>query len=97
MLATALWVGIAATLGFELLTCLGRFVLRLRSREITVRYTRGVRIHHGFVGAAMAPPSFLITADPVSQAIVLGLATGLVASDLLHHFVVLPLATGQFD
>lgn len=93
-------VVLGATLAFEFLTCVGRFGLGFRSREIAPRYkkfTFGIRIHHGYVGAAVLPPGLLAEGSPLVQLALLGLAGGLILSDLLHHFVVLPLLTGQFD
>ncbi len=91
---------LATTVVFEVLTCAGRFFLGLRSREIAPRYKRytlGVRIHHGYVGAVAVPPSFLVSSDPVFSPIFLAVAGGLILSDLVHHFLVLPLTTGEFD
>jgi hypothetical protein len=91
---------LATTVVFEVLTCAGRFFLGLRSCEIAPRYKRytlGVRIHHGYVGAAAVPPSLLVSSDPVFSPIFLAVAGGLILSDLVHHFLVLPLTTGEFD
>jgi hypothetical protein len=91
---------LATTVAFEVLTCAGRFFLGLRSCEIAPRYKRytlGVRIHHGYVGAVAMPPSFMVSSDPVFSPVLLAVAAGLVLSDLVHHFVVLPLITGEFD
>jgi hypothetical protein len=86
--------GVALTLGIELLCCLFRFVFRMRSREIQARWL-GVRIHHGYTGVALFPALFFL---PSMWAAWIGaVAVALVLSDLLHHFVVLPLATGQRD
>lgn len=90
----------AFTLLFEALTCLGRFGLGLRSREIAPRYqkyTFGVRIHHGYVGAAVLPPPLVGAFDPWTQCLLVGVAGGLILSDLIHHFMVLPLLTGRCD
>jgi hypothetical protein len=100
MSLTILAVALASTFIFEVFTCAGRFGFGFRSREIAPRYKRytfGVRIHHGYVGAAAVPPAFLPVMAPPAQAVVLGLAAGLIVSDLIHHFVVLPILTGQFD
>jgi len=100
MLTTFLLVTLASTAAFELFTCLGRFLFGLRSREIAPRYKRftlGVRIHHGYVGAAAVPPVFIVGMDVFSQILVGAVAAGLILSDLVHHFVVLPLTTGKCD
>ena len=98
--ATTLTLTLAATALFEVLTCVGRFGLKLRSREIAPRYkkyTFGVRIHHGYVGVMGVPPAFLPGVDPAAQTLLIAVAAGLILSDLLHHFVVLPLLTGKCD
>lgn len=91
---------LATTVAFEVFTCAARFFLGLRSREIAPRYKRytlGVRIHHGYVGAVAVPPSFLVSSDPVFSPMLMAVAAGLILSDLVHHFLVLPLTTGEFD
>ncbi len=97
--ALLLWTA-GATLAFEAITCLGRFGFGFRSREIAPLYKRctfGVRIHHGYVGAAAVPPTFLVGMEPALQVALGAAAGGLILSDLLHHFVVLPILTGEFD
>lgn len=100
MIATLLWAA-ALTAVFEAVTCAFRFGLDLQSTRDTgflARFTGGIRIHHGYVGAvascAALPggSAFLAT-----WALRIGLA--LLVSDLIHHFIVLHWTTGdhQFD
>jgi hypothetical protein len=78
------------TLAFELLTLVLRFGFSLESTRdtaSTVGYlTSGVRVHHGYVGVYW-------------ERRLAAVGGGLLASDLVHHFVVLWLLTGspQFD
>lgn len=100
MLWTTVLLTAAATLLFELVTCIGRFGFGIRSAQIAPkyrRYTFGVRIHHGYVGAFALPPAFAVSPDPLVQAALLAFAGGLILSDLLHHLVVLPLVTRGRD
>ena len=91
---------LATTVVFEVLTCAGRFFRGLRacaSAPRSKRYTLGVHSHHGYVGAVAVPPSLLVSSDPLFSPIFLAVAGGLILSDLVHHFLVLPLTTGEFD
>lgn len=94
--------GLAAGLLIEALTCALRFGLRVQSTRDTGflgQFTFGYRVHHGYVGlifviAALGPS---LSRRVRRWAFRAGLA--LLLSDLLHHFVVLWIATGspQFD
>ena len=101
MWLTLLWLTLGTTALFEIVTCIFRFGFKMRSREIAPRfkkYTLGMRIHHGYVGAVMIPPTLLLV--PEGSFLALGLlafGAGLILSDLLHHFVVLPIFTGRMD
>lgn len=86
--------GLALTLGIELLCCVFRFAFKMRSREVQARWL-GVRIHHGYTGVALFP--VLLFIPPMWAAWIGAIAVALVLSDLIHHFVVLPLTTGQCD
>jgi hypothetical protein len=95
-------VGLAAawTVGFELLTCLFRFGLGLRSKVYANRYRRftlGIRIHHAYFAAAVLPAAYAVPMEGWLRDILAAAAAGLVFSDLLHHFVVLPILTGEFE
>lgn len=90
----------AWTAGFELLTCLFRFGLGLRSKVYANRYRRftlGIRIHHAYFAAAVVPLALGVPMEAWLRDVLLAASAGLVFSDLLHHFVVLPIVTGEFD
>ncbi len=88
------------TLVFEALTCAGRFGLGLRSRVyagLYLRYTFGVRVHHAYFAAPLLPAALLTPLEAGAREFAVAVALGLVFSDLLHHFIVLPLLTGERD
>jgi len=84
----------------ELLTVFLRFGLGLRSGtqgSRIGRLTRGLRIHHGFIGVAL-----LVTSLPFGPASVAGTALffsgiALAFSDVIHHFLVLWPLTGAAE
>jgi len=92
---------LALTIAFELLTCFLRFGLGLRAgrQERFLRtITFGVRIHHGYLGLVLLAVSWcFLHGDLRTWGLRIGIA--LVASDLMHHFLVLWPLTGspQFD
>ncbi len=88
------------TAGFELLTCVCRFGFGLRSKvyaERYRRYTLGVRVHHAYFAALVLPAALMVPMEAWLQRALVAAALGLVLSDLLHHFVVLPILTGEFE
>ncbi len=96
-----IWGAVAGAL-IEALTCLLRFGLRVQSTRDTgfLRHvTLGYRVHHGYVGlvAIVVALSPFLSGRVRRWTLRAGLA--LLLSDLLHHFVVLWIATGspQFD
>jgi hypothetical protein len=96
-----IWGSVAGVL-IEALTCVLRFGLRLQSTRDTGflgRFTLGYRVHHGYLGllALLVATCPLLRRQVRRWAVRVGLA--LLLSDLLHHFVVLWIATGspQFD
>jgi hypothetical protein len=97
----AVWtMGLAA--GMELLTLGLRFGLGLKSREATrglARWTRGVRVHHGYVGAAVMLAGTTPALPAVWTGALLVVGGALLLSDLVHHFAVLWPLTGspEFD
>jgi len=89
---------------FEILTCVLRFGFALESTRDTAstigRLTLGVRIHHSYIGIACIALAFwLETRFPKSSFHLLAIGIGLFISDMIHHFVVLWIVTGnpQFD
>ena len=89
----------------ELVTLVSRFGFGLQSTRDTQflgAWTLGYRIHHGYIGLVglvlvglMSPKG----GEGKWRQRLLILSIGLIASDLVHHFVVLWLTTGspQFD
>jgi hypothetical protein len=87
---------------FEAVTLFFRFGLGMQSTRDTkwlARWTRGLRIHHGYVGAAALGPFLLAPINPVAGDVGVIVAGALILSDLAHHFLVLWPLTGspQFD
>ena len=99
----ALW-SFLGTVIMELITVLFRFGFNLQSTRDTAStvgvLTHGIRIHHGYFGILLLILAIVWfrSRPPVSRwLMVIGLA--LVASDLVHHFLVLWPLTGspEFD
>lgn len=96
---------IALTLLFEAVTVLFRFGFKVEATRDTAKYiarwTRGIRIHHGYWGVPLLILGVALLATsmgPIQAAawsVILGLA--LIKSDLMHHFLVLWPITGNHD
>jgi hypothetical protein len=89
---------------FEILTCVLRFGFALQSTRDTAfsigRLTMGMRIHHSYTGIACAGLAFWLEQRfPKSSFHLLSIGIGLFISDMIHHFLVLWIITGnpQFD
>ena len=90
------------TLVFELVTLVLRFGCGLRAGTVTApvgRLTGGLRIHHAYVGVLISALVVLAGKLLTETAFVWGLALGLgmVASDLVHHFIILWVVTGSHE
>jgi hypothetical protein len=62
--------------------------------------TRGLRLHHGYFGVAVAALAWCVPVLGIAlRNLLLMVAIGLLVSDLVHHFLVLWPITGspQFD
>lgn len=88
----------------EILTCVLRFGAKLESTRDTAstigRMTFGLRIHHSYIGAAIALLAvFLLDRYPRLARCCLIAGAALIFSDLIHHFAVLAYFVGdpQFD
>jgi len=97
-----LWATLITAAIIEAVTLFFRFGLRLQSTRDTrwlARWTGGIRIHHGYVGAVAIGPFLLAPLAPVVADIGVIIAGALILSDLAHHFLVLWPLTGspQFD
>lgn len=92
-----LWIAIL-TLLFEAMTAALRFGFGLQATQSTAfigNLTFGIRIHHGYLGIILLLFS-LIPALPIYfRNILLILGSSLLLSDLIHHFIVLWLITGD--
>ncbi len=83
------------------MTCIGRFGLGVRGTRSTrwlAPFTFRLRVHHAYTGALLAAVAAIALPAASSWRLVLvcaGLA--LLLSDVIHHFVVLPLLTGATD
>lgn len=96
---------IGLTLAFEAVTILFRFGFKVQATRDTARYvarwTRGLRIHHGYWGVpllALGTAALATSVGPAQAAawlVIVGLA--LIKSDLMHHFLVLWPITGSHD
>lgn len=88
------------TVAIEVATVVLRFGFKLESTRDTAStvgmLTHGIRIHHGYIGVlALVAALCLLKAAPILSRWVLVLGIALVASDLIHHFVVLWLVVGD--
>jgi hypothetical protein len=89
------------TAAIEAFTCVMRFGAGLQATQDTwflKSVTGGLRIHHAYLGAAAMLASWL-AAHGEWRTWGLRIGIALVLSDLVHHFLVLWLVTGdpQFD
>ncbi len=91
------WIAIL-TLLFEAITVILRFGFGLQATQSTAfigNITFGIRIHHGYLGVILLLVS-LIPALPVNvRNILIILGSSLLLSDLIHHFIILWLITGD--
>ena len=96
-----IWLVAIGTVVIEMICLILRFAFGLESTRDTAStigvMTLGLRIHHGYVGAVMIVLGLFLLPRWNRAAIILGSA--LLASDLIHHFLVLWPITGspQFD
>ena len=95
-------IGVVAALLLEAATLVLRFGLAMKSPTVTrgaARFTRGWRVHHGFVGLAVLALAAVLPLPPPwgNLAWIAGLA--LFLSDAIHHFAVLHpvLGDSEFD
>lgn len=95
--------GVLLAILFELLTIwcrFGRGLIATQHTAVVGRFTRGVRIHHGYLGVFSGIGGVgTLPAFEFAACLLFVLAIGLVLSDLVHHFLVLWPITGshQFD
>jgi len=100
--------GVALAGLLEAFTCLLRFGFGLRAAEhmrLLTWPTFGVRIHHGYVGAALLIAALVAWGLEAAghpavrpwRCAFLAVGIALAASDAVHHFVVLKLVTGSAE
>ena len=99
--ASAIVACLLLAAAIELVTCYLRFGLhREAARDAAAigALTFGLRIHHGYTGIALMILGLLLARGIVLRWLLI-VGGALVVSDLVHHFLVLRLATGspQFD
>ena len=86
------------TIVLEATTCYFRFGLDLQATRDTraiAKYTRRVRVHHGYMGiAVLASIAFL---PPIGDQSALIIGGALALSDAIHHFLVLWPLTGAHE
>ena len=95
-------IAFVLTAVIEVVTVALRFGLHLTASRHTAsivgRLTGGVRIHHGYLGVAiMIAAAVVWRAESLMSGIALATGIALVASDLIHHFLVLWLVTGRHE
>ncbi len=87
------------TIGFEVITCFFRFVLKKKSTQNTGfigRCTGGFRIHHGYVGLVLILVRNWFPNEELAHAAT-WIGWGCVLSDGIHHFWILWPFTGSHD
>jgi len=97
---TIIFVAGWLTFAVELLTVFFRFGLGLRSgtRGSRIgRLTRGLRIHHGYIGVALLAVAALFGSSSVAGTALFFTGIALALSDAIHHFLVLWPLTGAAE
>lgn len=82
------------TAAFEAITVFFRFGFGWRAERMTRstvgRMTRGIRIHHGYIGAVVMAAGLLIwPMNTIWEQLWMATGVGLLVSDAVHHFAVL--------
>ena len=95
---------LVCTLICELATCVGRFAFKISVREkeqAIKKLTFGIRIHHSYVGIGMilaaAIANLFVSSNPPWLSLLGVVGWGLLLSDIIHHFLVLYLVTGNTE
>ena len=94
------WKAVILTVIIEAVTVFFRFGMGLESTRDTAstvgRLTFGIRIHHGYVGVVMAAAVLLLMRKESKwRSWLLAIGIALIASDLIHHILVLWPITGS--
>jgi hypothetical protein len=86
---------IASTLLVEAVTIYLRFRSGIHAAEFNKTAPLLLQIHHMFWSIPLLAAVPLVWRKPRLSGAMVGIAVGLILSDLLHHFVVLPLTVGN--
>ena len=94
---TRTWLGAALglTFGAEAITLATRFGAGVEAREWSRTAPLLLQIHHMFWAIPIAVAAGLLRGRPRIAAWLAALAVACVASDLAHHFLVLPVLVGN--
>jgi len=95
-LSRAVWLGLLLAALIEAVTVVLRFGFDMQTTRDTVwlsPFTLGFRIHHGYFGVVLLLAVPFLKGWPRNALLAVGVA--LLASDLVHHFIVLKAATGD--
>ena len=88
--------GVLVTVGFELLTVVVRFGTGVSAVEFNKKAPLLLQIHHMFWSLPLfAAAAFTMRGLPRVTGALIGIGLGFIASDLVHHFVVLPILVGN--
>lgn len=90
-----MWWGLAVTALAEGITAWLRFHSGITATEFNVSASLLLQIHHMFWSIPLFVIVPFIWRKARLSGAILGISLGLVVSDLLHHFVVLPLIVGN--
>lgn len=94
-LALVLATSVVCTILTELVTLWLRFGLGATAAEFNRTAPLVLQVHHMFWSIPLLLLAAISGQRPRTNDLFRGIAAGLVASDLLHHFVVLPLTVGN--
>ena len=86
---------IVSTVLVEAITIYLRFRSGVRATEFNKTAPLLLQIHHMFWSIPLLVVVWLVWRNVRLSGALLGIALGLILSDLLHHFVVLPLTVGN--
>lgn len=86
---------LASTALVELVTLYLRFGLGATANEFNRTAPLLLQVHHMFWSIPLLLLAASCRRTPRTSSVLRGIAAGLVASDLLHHFVALPIAVGN--
>ena len=86
---------VISTLAVESITVYLRFRSGIAATEFNQTAPFLLQIHHMFWSLPLLVITPLVWRKPKLSGALLGIACGLILSDLLHHFLVLPLTVGN--